>query len=111
MINNRNSPNLDWVRNPSDAYEGYWLAIRPTTQDLYGGWSEIKKIQNFVGAELRKEGITTWAPYTERLAHVSVFLGLTEQTTAKEKEAVMLRVAGKLVSNGAKNGPLGERLE
>lgn len=92
MIVSNNSNNVSWHVPNTHNMQGYWFAVEPTPT----AWKTIEKIQNFVGQELSKEKITTWAPYPHKLSHVSIFLGLSEKTTPSEKSNIMRRVGEKV---------------
>lgn len=91
MINN-NPQNLKWHVHPHHQFEGYWFTIKPTPES----WQTIEKIQEFAGKKLKEEGINNWAAYPYHLAHITVFLGLSDKTTEQEKSLIMKRVANKI---------------
>jgi len=93
MISERNTQNLLWFADQYQPMDGYWFAIWPTLSV----WNKvIEPIQEFTAQELKNEGINNWAPYPQRLGHISVFVGLNEKTTGDEKVAISRRIAEKV---------------
>lgn len=76
---------------------GDFIVIQPSKD----AWDTISRIQRDVGEQLKKIGITTWAPNPHHLAHLTLFMGLQAGLTADERTKLMTRVMRKLSDSEA----------